>query len=55
MKKIINGLLYNTQTSEIIYVDEMTNRKIFRTEKGNFFLFYPNGEIVPKTKEDIKE
>lgn len=55
MKKIINGLLYNTQNSEIIYVDEMTNRKIFRTEKGNFFLFYPNGEIVPKTKEDIKE
>lgn len=55
MKKIINGLLYNTKTSEIIYVDEMTNRKIFRTEKGNFFLFYPNGEIVPKTKEDIKE
>jgi hypothetical protein len=33
----------------------MTNRKIFRTEKGNFFLFYPNREIVPKTKEDIKE
>ena len=55
MKKIINGLLYNTESSEIIYVDEMTNRKIFRTEKGNFFLFYPNGEIVPKTKEDIKE
>ncbi len=52
MKKIINGLLYNTESSEIIYVDEMTNRKIFRTEKRLIFSwFYPNGEIVPKQKK----
>lgn len=55
MKKIINGLLYNTQTAEMIYVDEATNRKYYKTEKGNYFLFYPNGEMVPKTEEDVKE
>lgn len=55
MKKIINGLLYNTQTAETIYIDETTNRKYYKTEKGNYFLLYPNGEIVPKTEDDIKE
>lgn len=55
MKKIIKGLLYDTDTSENIYLDEMTNRRIFKTAKGNYFLMYPNGEIIPKTEEEVKE
>lgn len=55
MKKIVNGKLYDTSTSEEIYVDEWSNRHIFKTQKGNYFLLYGNGEIVPKTEDEIKE
>ena len=54
MKKIINGKMYDTDTSEEIYLDEMNNRRIFQTKKGNYFLLYPNGELVPKTEDEIK-
>ena len=55
MKKIINGKMYDTDTCEEIYLDEMNNRRIFQTKKGNYFLLYPNGELVPKTEDEIKE
>ena len=55
MKKIINGKMYDTDNSEEIYLDEMNNRRIFQTKKGNYFLLYPNGELVPKTEDEIKE
>ena len=55
MKKIINGKMYDTDTSEEIYLDEMNNRRIFQTKKGNYFLLYPNGKLVPKTEDEIKE
>lgn len=55
MQKIVNGLLYDTSKSENIYVDYETNRRIFKTKKRNYFLLYPNGEIVPKEEEEIKE
>ena len=55
MKKIINGKMYDTDTSEEIYLDEMNNRRIFQTKKGNYFLLYPNGELGPKTEDEIKE
>ena len=55
MKKIINGKMYDTETSEEIYIDEMNNRRIFQTKKGNYFLLYPNGELVPKTEDEINE
>lgn len=55
MKKIVDGKMYDTDVSEEIYLDEMTNRRIFQTKKGNYFLLYPNGEVVPKTEDEIKE
>ena len=55
MKKIINGKMYDTDTSEEIYLDENKNRHIFKTMKGNYFLLYSNGEIVPKTENEVKE
>lgn len=55
MKKIVDGKMYDTDTSEEIYLDEMTNRRIFQTKKGNYFLLYPNGEVVPKTEAEVKE
>lgn len=55
MKRIINGLLYDTEDSTLIYVDEMNNRKLYQTKNGNFFTLYPTGEIQPKTEEATKE
>ena len=55
MKKIVDGKMYDTDVSEEIYLDETTNRRIFRTKKGNYFLLYANGEIVPKTEAEVKE
>lgn len=55
MKKIVDGKMYDTDVSEEIYLDEMTNRRIFRTKKGNYFLLYPNSEIVPKEEAEVKE
>lgn len=54
MQRIVNGLLYDTRTSEIIYTEEDTKRMLYKTPNGNFFMFYPNGEIVPKTEESTK-
>lgn len=55
MKKVVNGKLYDTDKSTMIYMDEMTKRMIFKTEKGAYFLLYPNNEVVPKTENEIKE
>ena len=46
--------MYDTDTSEEIYLDENKNRHIFKTMKGNYFLLYSNGEIVPKTENEVK-
>ena len=55
MKKIIDGKMYDTSASDVIYINEMYGRKLFRTKNGNFFMFYPTGEIVPKTEDEAKE
>lgn len=55
MKKIINNLLYDTELSELIYHDEVKNRRWYRTPNGNYFVFYATGEITPKTEESVKE
>lgn len=52
MKKIVKGLLYDTDTAELIYFEESTKRKLYRTPKGRFFIAYPNGVITPKTDEE---
>ena len=55
MRKIINGKLYDTEKSELLYFDESTRRAFYRTSKGAFFMFYSNGEIVPKTEDEAME
>lgn len=53
MQKIINGLLYDTDTAELIHISE-NKRRLYRTAKGNFFIVYPNGTIEPKSEENVK-
>ena len=54
MKKVIKGLLYDTDTATMVYFEENTKRRLYRTPKGNFFIMYPNGIITPKTEEETK-
>lgn len=55
MKKIIDNLLYDTETSELIHNDEINKRLWYLTPNGNYFCFFKNGDIVPKTEEAVKD
>ena len=54
MRAIVDGLLYDTDKSELVHIDSITKRRLYRTPGGCFFSMYPNGEIVPKTVENTK-
>lgn len=55
MQRVIDGLLYDTNTSIVVHIEENTKRRLYHTLNNNFFMFYPTGEIVPKTKESVKD
>ena len=57
MKKIIKGVLYDTDTAELIYTyDSFRKRKMYyRTKKGNYFCVYSNKDIVPMSEDEFKE
>lgn len=55
MKRIIDNLLYDTETAELIYTEEGTNRRLYKTPNGNFFTLYPTGEIRPKSENDTRD
>lgn len=54
MKKIVNGILYDTEKSEKLYLDQVNKRTLWRTEDGNFFMTFMTGEIVPKDESSVK-
>lgn len=55
MQRVVNNLLYDTETAMIIHAEEDTNRILYQTPNNNFFMFYPNGGIIPKTEESTKD
>lgn len=55
MQRVVNDLLYDTNTAAAIHVEEDTKRVLYKTPNNNFFMFYPTGEIVPKTEESVKK
>lgn len=55
MQRVIDGLLYDTNTSTVVHIEEDTKRRLYQTPNSNFFMFYPVGEIIPKTEESVKE
>ena len=55
MKKIINGLMYDTSTATEIYFDKKKDRKYYKTENGNYFCMYSNSEIKPMSEDSVKE
>lgn len=54
MKKIVNGLLYDTNNAKEIYRDAKKGKVWYQTEKGNYFTAYGTGEIVPVTEDAVK-
>lgn len=55
MKKIVNNLLYDTDTSTLIHTDEVNNRRLYKTPNGNYFMLFATGEISPKTEDSVKD
>lgn len=54
MMQIIDGLLYDTAMSTLIYLDEVNNRRWYKTQNSNYFVLYGTGEIAPKSEEAVK-
>ena len=54
MKKVINGLLYDTDKSELIYTDLDKRRQYYMTKGRRFFVVYKTGEMATKTEEQMR-
>jgi len=55
MQRVVNGLLYDTANAKVVHMEEDTKRILYHTSNDNFFMFYPTGEIVPKTKQSAMD
>lgn len=55
MQRVIDELLYDTDTAKVIHVEDSTGRVLYQTPNGRFFMFYSNGEIVPKDEDSAKK
>jgi hypothetical protein len=55
MKRVINGKVYDTEKSDIIYIDPNKRRTYYMTKNGAFFVVYKTGELAVKTEEEIRE
>ncbi len=55
MQRVVNGLLYDTANAKVVHMEEDTKRFLYHTSNDNFFMFYPTGEIVPKTKQSAMD
>ncbi len=55
MRRVIDNLLYDTNTATVIHVEEHTKRVLYEAPNGSFFMFYQNGEIIPKTEQSTRD
>lgn len=55
MQRIIDNFLYDTDTATVIHYEENTKRILYQSPNSRFFMFYPNGEIVLKTEQSVKD
>lgn len=55
MQRVINGLLYDTDTATMVHTEKSTNRILYQTPNSNYFMFYPTGEIIPKTEQSTRD
>lgn len=55
MKKIVKGLMYDTDKSELVHIDKARKRQLYNTQNGNYFMFYVSGDILPVTEDFVKD
>ena len=55
VKKVINGLVYDTELSESIYFDKKNKREYFMTKNRRFFCVYRTKEIQVKSEDFIRD
>lgn len=55
MKQIIENVLYDTDNATEIYFDEEKKRHWYRTNNGNYFIAFPNGEITVVSEQVAKD
>lgn len=55
MRKIVKGVLFDTDTSKLLYTDVEKDRFLYKAKNGTYFMLYSNGEIVVKTKESTMD
>ena len=55
MQRIVDEILYDTNTATMLYLDESDKRRWYVTPNGRFFIAFANGEIIPVTEEKAKE
>ena len=56
MQRIINNILYDTETATLLYRETPKNVSYYMTPvHGYFFAVYANGEFIPLTEEFMKD
>lgn len=48
-------LLFDTDTSELIYTDNEQRRQYYMTKSRRFFVVYRTGEMWVKTEDEMKQ
>ena len=51
MRRVVNGVLYDTEKSDLVYFDVSKTRKYYMTKKRRFFVLFKNGLIEPVTED----
>ena len=56
-KKIIDGLLYDTEKATLIWQDDKSRQRrlYFKTDNGHYFCLYGTSKINPMSEDSIKE
>lgn len=54
MVRIINGIKYDTETSNLLYFDEAKGRSYYATSHSRYFITFANGEMQETTIEAMK-
>lgn len=55
MQRIINGVIYDTDNSTLLYFDDGNGRRYYVTPNRGYFIFFPTGEIMVVTEDFMKD
>jgi hypothetical protein len=55
MRKRVNGLVYDTDKSTLLWQDNDERRSYYETKNGRFFIMYKTGEIDPISEDRVRD